>query len=339
MKNRLIATLVLATVGALAVEKAADEYRLQVELTDGSRLIGSTTLVKLPLNATVGEMQLPLAALREMEFTAAAGNATCRLRNGDVLTGRAGWSALPLTTLFGRHNIAQQLIRKIRVTTGGASALPPGEGPLAFGGLNWIPLRRQAELQGERLVVLKEPRPGFDYGHAGHGCGGLVFSNIGSEDWRDYRLEFTFGSAMPDQTVGPDSLLVKFHVVTYPENWNEDGKSHYTLEIKPNGAASLGCCYRFFCAQPVGHGNVRMSGYREIARGKGPAPKSAGSHLVLEVQGKCIRAWLDEQPLLEVTDGKMDQPIDGATLDHGGIGLGWTSGYSGWISDFKAQKL
>ena len=339
MKNKLIAMLLLATASALAVEKAAEDCRLQVELTDGSRLMGTTTLVKLPISASVGEMQLPLAALREMEFTAAEGNATWRLRNGDVLTGRAGWQALPLATVFGQHNIAQKLIRKIRVTAGGAGALPPGEGPLTFGGLNWTPLRRQAELQGERLVVLKAPQPGFDFGHGGHGRGGLVFSNIGSEAWRDYRIEFTFGSAEPNQALGPDSLLVGFHVVAFPESWNESGASYYSFQIAPDGSFALGCTYQDFFAQPRGFGKQRQAGHRELAQGKGPPSKAAGSHLVLEVQGKHIRVWLDDQQVVDLTDEKMDEPIDGITLDHGGIGLGWTFEHSGWIADFKAQKL
>ena len=224
--------------------------------------------------------------------------------------------------------------------------LPPGEGPLAFGGLNWTPQRRAFEIQNDRLVVLPQQREGFDYGHGAHGRGGLAFSNIGNDAWRDYRLEFTLGLAAAAPAFDPYGLrnaspkfLLRFHVVSHPENWNEPDASFYDLNLGADGTWSLGCVYHFLCDQPMGHGHVRYDGSREVARGRGLQLKADGNRLIFEVQGKRIRLWLDDKLVVDASDDKMTEPINGVTLDHGGIGLGCDFEFLGWIADFKAQKL
>jgi hypothetical protein len=346
VKFRLLLALLLCGSGVPAMDKTADECRLQVDLTDGSRLSGTTTMAKLPISTAVGALQLPLAALRELEFKPTGGQAICRLRNGDVLSGQADWQALPLKTPFGQFSIALKYIRKIAVTASGSGALPPGEGPLAFGGLNWTPQRRAFEIQNDRLVVLPQPRPGFEYGHGAHGRAGLAVSNIGSETWRDYRLEFTLGLAPADPAFDPYGLrnaspkfLLRFHVVSHPENWNERDANFYDLNLGSDGTWALGCVYHFVCDQPMGHGHVSYDGSREVARGSCLQLKAEGSRAIFEVQGQHIRLWLDDTLVVDASDDKMGEPINGVTLDHGGIGLGWDFEFLGWIADFKAQKL
>ena len=94
-----------------------------------------------------------------------------------------------------------------------------GEGPLAFGGVNWTPWRTKFEMRGAKLVSLPAAQPGFNYGHSGNGRGATLVTNIGSADWRDYSVEFELGMGGVDPAfnpfmLGPDyrAASIGFHV-------------------------------------------------------------------------------------------------------------------------------
>ena len=90
---------------------------------------------------------------------------------GQDQLGVVGLETLKLETVFGQVRIAVPHIRELRVSLAG-QALPPGDGTLAFGGVNWLPWRTAFAVEGDKLVTLPKARPGFQYGHGGNGRGG-----------------------------------------------------------------------------------------------------------------------------------------------------------------------
>ncbi|MEI6809111.1 MAG: LamG domain-containing protein, partial [bacterium] len=212
--------------------------------------------------------------------------------------------------------------------------LPAGEGSIAFGGVNWMPLRHAAEVQGDKLVTLPRARAGFNYGHGGSGRGSWLMTNIGSEQWKDYSVEFEF--CMPEMAGG----AIMVHVVDFKESWNENGWSTYYISVGADGSMGLSCMYNMYCHVPSGHGDMRADCERPIATGKGVKidPKN-GNKFRIDVRGISIKVWVDGTQILDAQDEKMGETIGGKTLDHGGVGFSWTHDSTGWIRNFSAKRL
>jgi hypothetical protein len=57
------------------------------------------------------------------------------------------------------------------------------------------------------------------------------------------------------------------------------------------------------------------------------------------VDGNRIQIWFDGKQIVDVEDERMPVEIGGHRLDHGGIGFGWASEFTGWISDLTVRRL
>jgi hypothetical protein len=126
MKKLILAlavTVSIAMVGLCLAGDADDRpLRLEVQLTDASRLIGATTLTSVVIRAEFAQVQVPLPQVSDIQIQGDRENAVVRLRNGDRLTGIPRIETIPLSTLFGNQSIGMQHVDRISVRV--ASGLP-----------------------------------------------------------------------------------------------------------------------------------------------------------------------------------------------------------------------
>ena len=347
MKNWLLFAVCLGYIGTYAKEPAVPAVRLTVDLSDGSRLVGTSQTSSLPVETEYASLTLPITTLRQLELSSGTNQATIRLNNGDSLRGKLLVNSLQLETLFGKVSLDVALVKKVVFASMVGGALPVGEGPLEFGGLKWTPQRRDFEIQGDRLVALARAREGFDYGHGGHGRAAVLVSNVGNPDWRDYALEFDLGVTGVDGNFNPHGLPENFrragfmfHVVSCPESWNTPASSCYSMEIDSSGTWTLGRTYNFHLTPDRGYGPSQHDGSQTLAKGAGlKMDADKGNRLKIEVVGQQIRVWFDEEKLVDLTDEDMGKTVKGTCLDHGGIGLFWQWECVGWVKKFSAHKL
>jgi hypothetical protein len=340
--------LLLCLVCTMRAEQGEGELPLQLglDLVDGSRVIGATSIKSITLQTTYSKINIPLKYILTVRMGEDHETAVVELRNGDKVTGVIDLERTELETLFGRVEVGIEYIREFSVW-GVGGPLPAGKGPLAFGGLNWTPWRTMFEVQGDKLVTLPKARPGFDYGHGGNGRDATLVANIGNKDWKDYSIELEYGMSGVDPAFNPHGLPqshrsggIMFHVVDAKESWNEAGATWYRFGLNAKGGWSLGCVYNSHCSRQHGYGNPKKDGQRTLAKGEGLVldPKH-GNKIRIDVRGKRIQIWVDGKKIADVRDDEMSEPIGGRRLDHGGIGIHWSWECMGWIRKFSARRL
>ena len=343
----ILTSFVVAAMGRAAPE-AADPVRtrLALDLVDGSHLLGTPAIESVAVQTAYAKMDVPLKFIQTIKFGEDHQAAVLDLQNGDKLKGVIKLEPIRLDTVFGKVAVAAEHIRLLRVVMSGGM-LPPGEGPLAFGGLNWTPWRTQFEIQDDKLVSLPAARPGFNYGHGANGRGATLATNIGIADWKDYRVEFEFAMGVIDPAFNPHGLgqdyragSIGFHVADAKESWNQRGSSSYALNLGGDGSWGISCSYNAYCNTPCGYGNPACDGTRALAEGKGLKPDPAnGNKIRIEVSGTRIQVWFDGEQIADLRDEKMTEPIGGQTLDHGGLVIMWGFESMGWIRNFSAKRL
>lgn len=129
--NWICLCLLLVVVSSGAKARAADSNtpcRLVLELTDGSRVIGTPQIATLPIQTDFAKVDVPLERVRSVKFAADGGTANIALANGDRLQGRLALGPLVLDTVFGKVTVPVAVIQGLSVTAGNAGAA----GPLAW---------------------------------------------------------------------------------------------------------------------------------------------------------------------------------------------------------------
>jgi hypothetical protein len=339
----LLAVALAVTVWA-SEGGAGPQVRLEVDLVDGSRIIGTPAIESVPVETSYAKMDVALKQIQTLRIGEDHETASLELRNGDKLKGVVDLGALKLDTAFGKVKVASEHIKGLRVVSCGGE-LPAGEGTLSFGGVNWMPWRTQFEVQGDKLVSLPKARPGFNYGHSGNGRGPVLVTNIGSTGWKDYSIECQFCMSGVNPAFNPYGLpldyrngSILFHVVNAKESFNERGVSCYVLNVEQSGDWSLRSTYNEYCAVPCGYGNPTSDGGRMLAKGDGlKLDATNGNKFRIDVSGERIQIWVDGESLVDVQDEKMGEPVNDQTLDHGGVGFVWGMDSMGWIRDFSAR--
>jgi len=339
--------LALLATGVAAPEKTEPvTVRLALDLMDGSHIIGTPGIGSVPVQTAYAKMDVPLKFILSLKLGEDHQAAAIDLQNGDKLKGVIKLEPLQLETVFGKVSVAVEHIRILRVVLSGG-ALPAGEGPMAFGGLNWTPWRTQFEVQDDKLVSLPAARPGFNYGHGGNGRGATLVTNVGNTDWKDYSVEFELGMSGVDPAFNPHglgqdfrSVSIGFHVADAKESWNERGGSSYALNFGGDGSWSVTCSYNGYCKVPCGFGNPTSDGGRTLTEGKGlKHDPTSGNRIRIEVSGTRIQVWVDGEQIADLRDEKMGEAIGGQTLDHGGLAITWGFESMGWIRKFAAKRL
>jgi hypothetical protein len=226
-------------------------------------------------------------------------------------------------------------------------AAPAPPRPFSFAGHEWVGLRTEFAVANGTVRPLPRARPGFNYGHWGHGRGAALLTGVGDKSWRDYSIEFDLGMSGPDATFNPYrvssnefSVIVGVRVVSWPENWNEDGMSACHIGFRSDGLWGVSINRGVFCDQPVGYGRLKSVEGRSIASGKGIAVNpDKGNHVRIEVRGDRLRGWVDDRALFDLTEAALRSDGEGVRLDHGGVLVHWVWESQGWISNYKATPL
>ncbi len=320
--------------------------RMELDLVDGSRVVGTPDIAAVPLRTSFADISVPLSAVATARIDGDRDTSVFTFKNGDRLQGAVALDKIALETLFGNVSIKIEHIRSLRVMAPGGS-LPAGEGSLEFGGVNWKLWRTQFAVQGDKLATLPRARAGFNYGHAGNGRGARLMTNIGSKEWKDYRVEFEFCMTGVDPAFNRYGLpadfgraSILFRVADAKESWNERGLSSYRLALNIDGTWSLNCSYHGHCRTTSGYGNYTTEGNRALANGKGLKLDAInGNKFRIDVTGARIRIWVDGEKIADVQDEKMREPVGGTTLDHGGVGFAWQWECMGWIRNFSARQI
>jgi hypothetical protein len=111
----LLALLLCPAAGA--VRAAAAPLRVEVELADGSHLLGTPSMTSVPLQTTYARLDLPLAQLGSLQLSADHETAICAVQNGDKLSGVLALAPFKLQTLFGPVTIGLEQLRALRVAS------------------------------------------------------------------------------------------------------------------------------------------------------------------------------------------------------------------------------
>lgn len=331
--------------GGWAVEdKVEPPLRLELDLVDGSHVLGIPSIDSVSVQTSYAKIDISLKEIRRIRMDADHEMAALDLENGDKLKGVITVAPIKIKTAVGDIEVGIEHLKELRVVLAG-TALPAGEGPLSFGGVNWLPWRTEFEVQGDKLVSLPKARPGFYYLRNGRGA--TLMSNIGSAAWKDYSIEFEYCMCGVDPSFNRCKLpldfrggFIKFHVADAKESWNERGWSMYSLSLDADGVWSLDCSYNFHAGVPGGWGQLFSEGNRNLAEGRGlKFNPTDGNKFRIDVCGTRIQIWVDGEQLIDLRDEKMGERIGDQTLDHGGVGFEWEHECMGWIRNFSARQL
>ncbi len=104
--------MLLASASAFAEEP---DWKLRVDLVDGSRVIGATSNTSLKLDVGFDELTIPLDRLRRVEQGEKPKTMRVELNNGDILTGKWLGEPLNLETIFGPVKIKTEQVISIDV--------------------------------------------------------------------------------------------------------------------------------------------------------------------------------------------------------------------------------
>jgi hypothetical protein len=111
MKILLVLLVVVTTATA---GETNTPPQLAVNLTDGSRIVGTAELPSLVVRSeTLGRIEIPLAKVRGVKFDANHEAATVTLSNGDSLKGGLGALKLEMQTVFGSVTVPVEHITAI----------------------------------------------------------------------------------------------------------------------------------------------------------------------------------------------------------------------------------
>jgi hypothetical protein len=92
-----------------------------LDLSDGSRLIGTPGFATVPVQTTYAKMEIPLTQIQTLKIGDDHETVILNLRNGDTLTGVISLKPIELKTVFGTASIGIEHIQQLRVTLGGRS--------------------------------------------------------------------------------------------------------------------------------------------------------------------------------------------------------------------------
>jgi len=127
----LFAFAVSTTLTACTLH-AAEPADVVIELLDGSRIRGKTTLDTVPIVTSYAEMTLPVPKIATVEYGEDRKTATVKFRNGDTVVGSVDLGALKIATLCGDLTLGGDSVQAIGMdTTGGIGRAKLKELPAA----------------------------------------------------------------------------------------------------------------------------------------------------------------------------------------------------------------
>ena len=112
--------------GGADAPAGAPALRLVLELSDGSRIIGTPSIDKLKMSTSYADMEIPFSKLRVIEFgTGTDHTAHAGLRNGDTLNAQLAATEIVMKTVIGQVTVPFAQVRKLRVNVA-VGTMPEG---------------------------------------------------------------------------------------------------------------------------------------------------------------------------------------------------------------------
>ncbi len=90
------------------------DTRFIFELSDGSSVIGAPLFQVLPLESSLGKVDVTIAKIQAMEFLDDHASVTVHLTNGDKLTGKSGLKKFEFQAIFGKVGLEIAQLKKSR---------------------------------------------------------------------------------------------------------------------------------------------------------------------------------------------------------------------------------
>ena len=166
-------------------------FQLTIGLRDGSRVIGKTPPATLGFHsATFGDIKLPWADIRSIEYAANADTARLTATNGDELAVTLTAKTLRVKTSFGRIELPVKLIRSLQVSAlAKIGQLPPGLVSLWLGegNANDSEGGNNGTLTGAATFGPGKIGPGFVFD--GRNGSGVSLGNPASLQLQDFTIE------------------------------------------------------------------------------------------------------------------------------------------------------
>jgi hypothetical protein len=265
------------------------------------------------------------------------------LVGGDRITGRIAGGSISADALFGRIDIPAKFIRSCEATHDSLAedANDPGNFQLDYAGLRWDLWRTGWKVVDGELTSQRYIRPGFQYGHWGHGRGGLAITGNGDQSWTDYEVAFDykmfpanrefFHAHIPGDSRGLSILL---RAKSVSESWNEPS-THYTFSLRPTGNWGL-AAFEGWHMTGRGYNAARQEGkYERLCSGESDVTTDASEgRLRLRVHGNTIAVWLNDELLCShIHKGEEVKPIL-----YGGFGVQWRYESMGSISNVTVKR-
>jgi hypothetical protein len=100
---------------AETMKQTSEQIRVELDLVDGSRVIGVPAITSIPLQTSYARMDIPLAQIMTLGMAKDHETAEITLGNGDKLSGTVQLKPIRLSTLFGDIRVGIAHIRRISI--------------------------------------------------------------------------------------------------------------------------------------------------------------------------------------------------------------------------------
>lgn len=101
--------------GPAGTNQTPERLQLDLDLVDGSRIIGVPTVTSVPIQTPYARMDIPLRQIVTIEIGEDHEQASIALRNGDSLRGVVNLGPVGLDTQFGNVNLGMEIVKRARV--------------------------------------------------------------------------------------------------------------------------------------------------------------------------------------------------------------------------------